>query len=65
MAAHIIIVVPNYNMQNYLSVALETALNQTVQDFEVLVIDDGSTDDSVSVEKSNPFGISVFLLEVL
>lgn len=48
MVADISIVVPNYNMQNYLSLALRSALNQTVQDFEVLVVDDGSTDDSVS-----------------
>ena len=48
MVAQITIVVPNCNRQNYLSLALGSALNQTVHDFEILVVDDGSTDDSVS-----------------
>jgi glycosyltransferase involved in cell wall biosynthesis len=47
MAAEITVIIPTYNRRNYLSLALRSALNQTVKDFEVLVVDDGSTDDSV------------------
>jgi glycosyltransferase involved in cell wall biosynthesis len=47
MTADITIIVPSYNRCNYLSLALGSALNQTVRDYEVLVVDDGSTDDSV------------------
>jgi glycosyltransferase involved in cell wall biosynthesis len=49
MTADITIIVPSYNRRDYLSLALDSALNQTVKDFEVLVVDDGSTDDSVAM----------------
>jgi glycosyltransferase involved in cell wall biosynthesis len=49
MAANISIIVPNYNRQYYLSLALKSILNQTVQDFEVVVVDDDSADDSVGM----------------
>lgn len=40
------IVIPNYNHAQFLTKALTCALNQTVPAFEVIVIDDGSTDNS-------------------
>jgi glycosyltransferase involved in cell wall biosynthesis len=41
------ILLPVYNGGNYLKIAIESILNQTYTDFELLIIDDGSTDDSV------------------
>lgn len=38
------IIIPSYNMEEYLPVALESCLWQTRPDVEVLVVDDGSTD---------------------
>jgi glycosyltransferase involved in cell wall biosynthesis len=38
------VIVPVYNGQEYIAATLETAFAQTFQDFEVIVIDDGSTD---------------------
>jgi len=38
------VVVPTYNRERMLSTALDSVLNQTCGDFELLVIDDGSTD---------------------
>jgi Glycosyl transferase family 2 len=55
------IVVVNYNHGRFLQQAIGSALDQTYADTEVIVIDDGSTDDSSEVIKS--FGsqiISVF-----
>ncbi len=42
------VVVPAYNAMNYLPETLDSALNQTFQDFEIIIIDDGSTDDLVT-----------------
>jgi len=43
------VIVPNYNHAKYLRQRIDSILNQTFQDFEVLILDDCSTDDSVSV----------------
>ncbi|MBR2822769.1 MAG: glycosyltransferase family 2 protein [Clostridia bacterium] len=40
------VVVPVYNMRNYLSKCMDSLLNQTHQDYEILLVDDGSTDGS-------------------
>ncbi len=46
------VLMPVYNGGPYLKEAIESILNQTYQDFEFLIIDDGSTDQSVSVISS-------------
>src|SRR5262249_23532741 len=38
-----------YNSAGYLAAAVESVLSQTHNDFEVLVVDDGSTDDTPAV----------------
>lgn len=40
------VVVPVHNAQDYLAECLDTILNQTWQDFEVIAVNDSSTDDS-------------------
>jgi len=46
------VVVPNYNHARYLRRRIETVLRQTFQDFEVILLDDCSTDDSRSILSS-------------
>lgn len=43
------VVVPNYNHARYLPQRMDSILGQTFADFEVIVLDDASTDDSRSV----------------
>ncbi len=40
------VIVPIHNSENYLKHCLDSVLNQTFKDFELLLIDDGSTDNS-------------------
>ncbi len=46
------VIIPLYNKQNYIKRTIESVLNQTIKDFEILIIDDGSTDDSVNIVAS-------------
>lgn len=41
------VVIPLYNKEQSITNTLQTVLNQTYQDFEVVIVDDGSTDHSV------------------
>lgn len=43
------IIIPVYNCAPWLGEAIESCLNQTYENFEVIVVDDGSTDDSLNV----------------
>ena len=47
------IVVPVYNSSKYLQECIDSCLNQTFQDFEIILVDDGSTDSSLEILKSN------------
>lgn len=44
--AKVSIVIPVYNVEAYLVECIESVLNQTYQDFEIILIDDGSKDSS-------------------
>ena len=46
------VVIPVYNGENYLRLALESVLRQTFQDFEIIVIDDGSKDSTPDIAQS-------------
>ena len=46
------VIVPVYNQCHYLGNAIGSALAQTYEDLEVVVVDDGSTDDTVLVTAS-------------
>ncbi|MEM6698951.1 MAG: glycosyltransferase, partial [Bacteroidota bacterium] len=43
------IIVPNYNHARFLEQRLESIFQQTIQDFEVILLDDASTDGSLSI----------------
>lgn len=43
------IIIPCYNCEKYLAQAMESAINQTYEDTEVIVADDNSTDNSIVI----------------
>lgn len=43
------VVIPNYNYARYLTETLQSVIQQTYQNIEVIVVDDGSTDNSIEV----------------
>jgi glycosyltransferase involved in cell wall biosynthesis len=45
------VIMPAYNASEFISEAIESVLHQTITDFELLICDDGSTDDTSSIIK--------------
>lgn len=45
------VVIPAYNHEKYIGAAIDSVLSQTVEDFELIIIDDGSTDNTLKVIK--------------
>lgn len=46
------VIIPTYNRSNLLREAIESVLRQTYRDVEIIVVDDGSTDDTPVVVRS-------------
>lgn len=42
------IVIPLYNKANFIAETLQSVLQQTIEDFEIIIVNDASTDDSVN-----------------
>ena len=43
------VVIPVYNVEDFLEECLDSVINQTLEDIEVICIDDGSTDNSLEI----------------
>ncbi|WP_022755956.1 glycosyltransferase [Butyrivibrio fibrisolvens] len=49
MGVKVSVIVPVYNAKNYLDRCMQHLLSQTLSDIEIILVDDGSTDDSLSI----------------
>jgi glycosyltransferase involved in cell wall biosynthesis len=58
------VVIPSYNHEKYVGEAIASVLNQTYQDFEIIITDDGSTDGTVQeIQKFKDPRIRLYCLE--
>lgn len=56
------IIIPTYNRAGKVNEAIESALNQTYQNIQIIVVDDGSVDDTAAVVKRYP-GVEYYYKE--
>lgn len=55
------VIVPVYNVENYIEECIKSIINQSLKDIEILVIDDGSQDKSIDIVKTfNDERITIF-----
>lgn len=47
------VIIPVYNTSEYLSRCIESVLNQTINDIDIIIVNDGSTDNSEEIIKKN------------
>ena len=62
------IIIPLYNAEDYIRVTLLSLRNQTMQDFEIVIVDDCSTDNSLKIVKefkeTDDLGEKIRLIEL-
>lgn len=49
MAAKVSVILPIYNVENYLRQCLDSVIHQTLKDIEIICVNDGSTDTSLDI----------------
>lgn len=43
------VIIPVYNTEKYLRECLDSVINQTLKDIEIICVNDGSTDNSINI----------------
>lgn len=64
---HVSVIIPVYNTERYLRRCMDSIVNQTLQEIEIILVDDGSTDMSLSImleyENRYPTKVKVYTKE--
>ncbi|MCX7993787.1 MAG: glycosyltransferase, partial [Fimbriimonadales bacterium] len=55
------VLIPSYNHARFLPAALESVFQQTFTDYEIVAVDDGSTDNSVEILQSYGERVRLFV----
>ena len=48
------IIIPVYNVEKYIKRCLDSVINQSYNNYEIIVVDDGCTDNSIKIAKNYP-----------
>ncbi|MEH8221899.1 glycosyltransferase [Aeromonas veronii] len=56
------VILPVYNCERFIGQAIESILNQTYKNLELIVIDDGSNDDSLSIINSYKYDVRLMVI---
>ena len=51
MKIKVSVIIPVYNTEDYLRECIESLVNQTLREIEILIVNDGSTDSSLEIMK--------------
>ena len=43
------VIIPVYNVEKYISECLDSMVNQTLDNMQIIIVDDGSTDRSLEI----------------
>ena len=54
------VIMPVYNVEEYLNECLDSVTQQTLKDIEIICIDDGSTDNSLKI-----LSINIYLFQII
>ena len=57
------IIIPVYNNEKFLNKCLDSVINQTLKNIEIIIVNDGSTDGSLKILQDYASRYSMFLMK--
>lgn len=55
------IIIPTYNSSEFIEMTIESVFKQNYQDYEIIVVDDGSTDETINILKKYTSSIEIIM----